>query len=150
MAKVKRPESVLAVIYTSDRQILLLKRRLPPAGVWQSVTASLQWGETPMQAARREVFEETGLQVGEALCETDVVNRFEIVSDARPLYAPGVVENTEYVFNLELPAVSAIRLDPAEHSEYSWQPVDRALDMVWSRTNRQAIIALPKKAVREV
>ncbi|MGW8310783.1 MAG: NUDIX domain-containing protein, partial [Thiogranum sp.] len=40
----KRPESVLVVIYTASGEVLMLERQ-QPAGYWQSVTGSLEWGE---------------------------------------------------------------------------------------------------------
>jgi len=55
----KRPESVLVVIHTPRGEVLLLRRR-QPADFWQSVTGSLEWGESTAQAARRELAEETG------------------------------------------------------------------------------------------
>ncbi len=56
----KRPESVLVVVHTAD-QVLLLER-VRPAGFWQSVTGSLEAGETASQAAIRELGEETGFR----------------------------------------------------------------------------------------
>ena len=61
----RRPESVLLVVHTPQRQTLLLKRT-PPRSFWQSVTGSMNWsGETPVQTALRELREETGIKVGE-------------------------------------------------------------------------------------
>ncbi len=54
------PESVLVVVYARPDQVLLLERRDRP-GFWQSVTGSLEPGEAPRDAARRELAEETGL-----------------------------------------------------------------------------------------
>ncbi|MDH3954436.1 MAG: NUDIX domain-containing protein, partial [Gammaproteobacteria bacterium] len=56
----RRPESVLVVVCSDDRQVLLLRRRRP-FEFWQSVTGSLLPGETHEEAARRELMEETGL-----------------------------------------------------------------------------------------
>ena len=50
----KRPESVLVVVYTQQLDVLLICRQ-KPAGFWQSVTGSLEPGETPSQAAGREL-----------------------------------------------------------------------------------------------
>ena len=61
----KRPESVLVVVYTAADEVLVLLRRQPP-DFWQSVTGSLRWDEThPLDAARRELREETGLDAAE-------------------------------------------------------------------------------------
>mgnify|MGYP000579588574 CR=1 FL=1 len=58
----KRPVSVLVLIHTPERQILLLERASHP-GYWQSVTGS-QEGDEPLDAtARREVLEETGIDI---------------------------------------------------------------------------------------
>ena len=46
----KRPVSVLVVIHTTDLLVLLLERAAH-AGYWQSVTGSLEEGETAPQAA---------------------------------------------------------------------------------------------------
>ncbi|HEY5567780.1 MAG TPA: NUDIX domain-containing protein, partial [Gammaproteobacteria bacterium] len=50
---------MLVVIYTRALDCLLLER-VVPADFWQSVTGTLDWGETPAAAAAREVLEETG------------------------------------------------------------------------------------------
>jgi dATP pyrophosphohydrolase len=136
----KRPESVLIVVYTDNAEVLLLRRLKAPAGVWQSVTGGLRWDETPGQAARREVFEETGLDAQPVA--TGIVNTFEIVPAARPRYAPGVRENTEHVFRLRLAAPYPVRLDAREHSDYCWLAAGQAAGRVWSWTNRRAIAAL--------
>ncbi|MGB5856719.1 MAG: NUDIX domain-containing protein, partial [Oceanisphaera sp.] len=74
----KHPESVLILIHTDD-QVLLLQR-LDNSDFWQSVTGSLELGETRYQAAVRELAEETGLQLGAGveLIETGRRVRFEI------------------------------------------------------------------------
>ena len=144
MAEFKRPESVLMVIHTALGEVLQLRRR-EPADFWQSVTGSLKEGETPGQAALREVREETGLQADAGLTDSGVVNRYPIHPAWRAKFAPEVTENTEYVFWLRLPACTAIRLDPAEHVEYRWLPRDEAVALASSRTDREAILKLAPK-----
>lgn len=59
----KLPVSVLVVIYAEDtKRVLMLQRRDDPA-FWQSVTGSLEAGETAAQAAVREVKEEVAIDV---------------------------------------------------------------------------------------
>jgi dATP pyrophosphohydrolase len=139
----KRPESVLVVVYARTGQVLLLRRRQPP-DFWQSVTGSLRWGaESPEQAARRELLEETGLRAGAELQATGVQNRFVILPAWRARYAPDVTHNLEHVFRLCLAAPTAIQLHPSEHTEYGWFSRDEALARASSSTNRAAIRALP-------
>jgi dATP pyrophosphohydrolase len=138
----KRPESVLVVVYTQDGKVLLLRRKTP-ADFWQSVTGSLEWNETPEQAARRELFEETGLQDNGRLQDCRVTNEFPILPAWRARYAPDVQSNTEHVFSLQLPCAQEIRLSENEHVEYCWLPAPEAAERAFSWTNRDAINALP-------
>ena len=141
----KRPESILLVIYTRCGDALLLKRCTPPFGVWQSVSGSLHWDEQPETAARRELAEETGIVHTGALAATGVVNRFEIVPEARHLYAPDTVINIEHVYTLELAEQLPVHIDPAEHSAYRWLPVSEAVDQVWSWSNKAALKSVQER-----
>ena len=59
----KIPISVLVVIYTASNEVLLLERKDHP-GYWQSVTGSLDALDEPLiEAAARELLEETGIDV---------------------------------------------------------------------------------------
>ena len=136
----KQPVSILVVIYAQDsKRVLMLQRRDDP-DFWQSVTGSLEAGETASQAAMREVKEEVTIDVvSEQLtlmdCQRPV--EFEIFQHLRHRYAPGVVRNTESWFCLALPHEREIVF--TEHLAYQWldAPVAAALTKSWS--NRQAI-----------
>ena len=133
----KRPESVLVVVYTAAGEILLLERH-EPAGWWQSVTGSLEPGEAPHQAAVRELAEETGL-AADGLVDLEMSHRFTIAPAWRHKFAPGVTENLEHAFALELPGPADIRLDSAEHRGYAWLSRAAALAQASSWSNRAAL-----------
>ncbi len=135
----KIPVSVLVVIYTAARQVLLLERADHP-GYWQSVTGSCDPGETPLETAIREVAEETGLDARKyLLSDWRQTYEFEIYAEWRHRYAPGVTHNTEHVFGLQLPDIEAITLAPREHLNYCWLPLEAAKDKVFSWTNAAAL-----------
>jgi dATP pyrophosphohydrolase len=141
----KIPESVLVVIHTPQREVLLLERADNP-GFWQSVTGSR---DTPQEAlvrtAAREVQEETGITAREAdLRDWALVNIYEIYPAWRARYAPGVTQNTEHVFSLCVPSGSAVTLSPREHTAFCWLPWREAADRCFSPSNAEAILLLPQ------
>ncbi len=146
----KIPESVLVVIFSADLQVLLLERADKP-GFWQSVTGSKDAIDEPLrETAIREVFEETGLQIGSpaipesALIDWNLSNIYEIYPVWRHRYAPGVTHNTEHVFGLQVPSNMAITLAEREHLNHQWLPWRAAADRCFSPSNAEAILQLPQ------
>ena len=114
--------------------------RADKTGFWQSVTGSVEGDETPLQAAIREVHEETGLDASlYDLQDWQASNVYEIYPHWRHRYAPGVVENREHLFGLELPSALPIKLEPNEHVRYEWVDWREAADRVFSWTNVDAL-----------
>lgn len=141
----KTPISALVLIHTQDLQVLIMERA-DKAHFWQSVTGSLEGAETPKQAAMREVFEETGLDSNQYdLQDWHTSNIYEIYPHWRHRYAPGVVENIEHLFGLELPKVMPIKLAPDEHVRYEWVDWREAAKRVFSWTNVAALKKLGER-----
>ncbi len=150
----KLPCSVLVVIHTAALDVLLIERARQP-GFWQSVTGSLDAPDEPLrEAARREVFEETGIVVGgaevpeSALRDWALRNEYEIYPLWRHRYAPGVWKNVEHVYALQVPAGTPVRLSPREHCASRWLPWDAAAAACFSASNAEAIRQLPRRLAR--
>jgi dATP pyrophosphohydrolase len=133
----RRPESVLIVIYTAAGEFLLLERRKPP-GFWQSVTGSLEWGETADACARRELIEETGITQG-VLVNLQWTQVYEVLPAFGKKYAPGVTRNLEHAFALKLREQVPVTLSESEHVQYRWLPAAQAIALASSSTNRAVI-----------
>ena len=148
----KIPESVLVVIHTVDLDVLLIERADRP-GFWQSVTGSKDALDEPNElTARREVFEETGIEIGSPavpltnLRDWQLRNVYEIYPVWRHRYAPGVTHNTEHVFGLRVPRDVPVILSPREHTAQAWLPWREAADKCFSASNAEAILQLPRLA----
>jgi dATP pyrophosphohydrolase len=150
----KIPESVLVVIYTPALDILLIKRA-DATDFWQSVTGSKDaLDESFEETARREVFEETGIDCRtgspwqHGLQDWGLENVYEIYPQWRHRYADGVFFNTEHLFGLQVPVGTAVRVSPREHTAFQWLPYTQAADACFSSSNAEACLLLPRFAAR--
>src|SRR5918999_2440835 len=139
----KLPLSVLVVVYTAEREVLLLERAAR-AGFWQSVTGSLDRpDELAAAAAAREVREETGIDAASGrLAAWNVAYTFEIYPQWRHRFAPGVTHNTERLFSLELAQRAPVVVSAQEHTAFTWLPWREAARKCFSWSNRDAILMI--------
>ena len=133
----KRPESVLVVVFTLEQEILLLQRADDKA-FWQSVTGCLEAEEVPIDAARRELLEETGI-ADARLIDCHYSDSFSIRPQWRHRFQPGSTRNLEHVFLAELPTRCDVSIEPQEHLDYRWVSITQAIEELWSETNRRAL-----------
>ncbi|HEX4859259.1 MAG TPA: dihydroneopterin triphosphate diphosphatase [Usitatibacteraceae bacterium] len=141
----KIPVSTLVVVHTPEAEVLLIERADRP-GYWQSVTGSQDAGETLTETAIREVAEETGIRAADhVLSDWHRENVYEIFPVWRHRYAPGVTHNTEHVFGLLVPSRLPVVLRPEEHLQHVWLRADKAAELCFSWSNREAILEVPKR-----
>ncbi|ASK26418.1 dihydroneopterin triphosphate diphosphatase [Neisseria chenwenguii] len=140
----KYPVSALVVLHDGAGNILLIERTAPQ-GFWQSVTGSLEPGETIAETARREVREETGIKLSDGqLLDWHESTVYEIYHHWRHRYPAGVFENREHIFSARIGRDTPIRLRPEEHVRYGWFPAAVAAEKVFSPSNKRAILELGK------
>jgi 8-oxo-dGTP diphosphatase len=65
-----------------EGRVLLVRRAKPPAGLWSLPGGHVEFGETALEAARRELFEETGV----AADLTELVGLYEIIREKPPIH----------------------------------------------------------------
>ena len=119
---------------TGDEALLL--HRTPERGAfWQILTGRREPGESPLATAARELHEETGFAppLGD-LRDLDYVHSFALDStvaaapDNASARAPVFARET--AFALRVPPGCEPRLDPREHDDYRWLPIDCALRLL--------------------
>ena len=119
----QEPTRTVAVALIRETQdgpeALVLERRPERGGFWQTVTGRFEEGETPAQAAARELFEETGAQV--PVMDLGYQHSF-CVGEAQP---PRLVQ--EHGFAAQVPADFKPTLS-AEHTRAEWLPIDAAIE----------------------
>lgn len=165
MSGTKIPVSVLVVIISPDRDFLLIERA-DKAGYWQSVTGSLDFqDESPLDAAVRELEEETGFKA-RAVESPTVLNAepsalltpgilrpwphqlsYEIFEHWRHRYPPGTLKNTEHWFMVCVPAGFQPRLAKTEHVGHAWLKAEEAAARCFSPNNAEAILELDRRIV---
>ena len=138
--KYKNNQSVLVVIYAENtRRVLMLQRR-DDVDFWQSVTGSLETGETPTETAIRELWEEVRLKIeakSTALFDCNESVEFEIFPHFRYKYAPNVTHCREHWFLLAVAQEFTPEL--TEHLAFQWVSPTRAIQMTKSPNNAEAI-----------
>lgn len=159
----RRPDKVLVYLYrraaAADERAphtpaeakaalryLLLQRhaeRTQTGEIWQTVVGTVRWGEERIQAARREVFEETGLTMLRGITAIGYAFTFPIrLSENQPSwYAPGrtTIDNT--VFAAEVIGPRPVRLS-TEHRAFGWFSFEEALDKLHWQEEREALLRL--------
>jgi 8-oxo-dGTP pyrophosphatase MutT (NUDIX family) len=145
----RRPDKVIIYLYrrTVSGQIeyLLLQRRFSSkAGrIWQTAVGSAQWSEDLVEAARREVFEETGLTRLQGITAIGYAFHFpfRLPEGYISEYAPEVCAIRNTVFAAEVVSARPIHLSH-EHVAYDWFSLEVALNKVHWPEEREALTRL--------
>ena len=140
MMQYKNNQSVLVVIYAKDTNRVLMLQRQDDPDFWQSVTGTIESGETPKNTAIRELWEEVRLDISEnstALFDCKESIEFEIFPHFRYKYAPNVTHCREHWFLLAMEQ----EFEPvlSEHLAYQWVFPEQAIQMTKSSNNAEAI-----------
>jgi 8-oxo-dGTP diphosphatase len=129
------------VVWHGDRVLLVQRAKPPRRGQWSLPGGAQQLGETLIDAARREVKEEAGLEVelGEVIVTLDLIERD---ADGRVRY--------HYVLIDFVAEASGAELRPGDDAaEARWFTLEEAERLgLWSETLRVIGLAKDKRACR--
>jgi lipoyl(octanoyl) transferase len=109
--------TVSVVPVGADGRVLLLRRSASRGGFWQQVTGRLERGESPEDAARRELREETGADV--PVVPLDYRHAFALDPSLNRVRPGTLALVEETAFAARLPPAFAPVLS-GEHEEHEW------------------------------
>jgi 8-oxo-dGTP pyrophosphatase MutT (NUDIX family) len=109
----------------------------PLAGIWQPVTGRIARGETALDAARREVREETGLESDLWWCLESMTTFFDAVDDSIQLLP---------LFAVELGARDTVRLSP-EHVAARFVSAREAAKLYLWEAQRRGLAAVRREVL---
>jgi 8-oxo-dGTP pyrophosphatase MutT (NUDIX family) len=123
-------------------EVLAVQRCAELGGYWHTIAGGIEPGESPEEAARRELAEETGLRV--ETVGAAFVNRHPLDQEppeSRARFAPGITEVPVHAYLVDVPDDWEPELD-WEHDEYRWCRAESAADAYrWPETG-EALRAL--------
>ena len=142
----RAPFQVLVYPYrrTKDGQLeyALLKRA--DQGFWQAIAGGGEDGESPLDAARRETYEEAGIPPASDFLQLDTVEPVR-VTEFRDSYLWGedVYVIPQYCFGVAAQDIT-IQISH-EHSEYQWLAYEKADRLMKYDGNKTALWELDKR-----
>ena len=134
-----RPIVGIGIVVIKDDQVLLVRRGKPPnVGAWTLPGGAQELGETAEEAGRRELLEETGLEVGPM--------HFAATVDNIRRDADGRIRFHYTIIDFAARFVSGEPVAATDVSEATWARLD-ALDEynLWSEAHR--VIAIARRLV---
>ena len=139
MEKVIRKIQVIIFRKNPNLEILMLKVIPERGGFWQCVTGKVEEGEDEVDAAFREVKEETGISSDKVKHVLKDIYSFEYLKNNRKIH--------ETVFGFEV--FPDIGIDTTknvykEHTEYAWFSPEKAIEISSFDSQKQSILHLLK------
>lgn len=114
----RHPIPAVAAVIVRDGEILLVKRGTEPSkGKWSVPGGSIEWGETLTDALKREINEETGLEI-EII---RLIGVSDLIVDSGPAYHYVLIDY------LARPIGGNLRRG-SDAAEVQWVPVDKLSD----------------------
>ncbi len=145
----RAPFQVLVYPYrfTASGQVEYALLQRVDNGFWQAVAGGGEDQETPLQAARREAFEEAGLPLNAAFIQLDTVEPIPISEfKERRLWSPDLYVIPQYCFGATCPGISITLSE--EHSQYRWAGYEQALKLIKYHGNKTALWELDQRLKR--
>jgi dATP pyrophosphohydrolase len=130
-------------------QYALFLRPKTAGGFWQAIAGGVEQGETVLMAARREMYEETGikpdgrfmmLRSNASIPVTGITGEFT--------WGPDILTAQEYCFGAQVTDKNLTLSQ--EHVEYRWMDYETALTLLKYDSNKHALWELNERLTRQI
>jgi putative (di)nucleoside polyphosphate hydrolase len=122
------------MLLNADREVFVGQRIDMPSDAWQMPQGGIDKGERPLDAAWREMLEETGTDKADLLGESRGWLRYDLPEDLAPLLWKGRYRGQEQKwFAFRFTGTDAdlnIDTDHAEFSTWQWAPMAKLPDLI--------------------
>ena len=119
-------------------EFLILKRIESRGGFWQGVTGAPENGESLIEAAKRELFEETGYKLV-TLTQTGKFYVIPMEDRWKDIYPKNTTEIPEYLFIAKIDDLGPPNIDPIEHDDWKWCSYEDAMKYLSLDDNKKAL-----------
>jgi len=144
----RAPFQVLVLPYrmTQNGGILYAVFKRQDAGYWQGIAGGGEDAEAPLDAAKREAFEEAGIEPTSRFLRLDSTATIPVVGVCGFMWGPDVLVIPQYCFGVRVEREQLTM--SAEHTEYAWMDYDSAAEALRWDSNRNALWELDHRLRR--
>ncbi len=139
------------IIPNGDILYVVFKRESSTGGYWQGIAGGGEDGESPLQTAKREVYEEAGIQPDSEFIRLDSMAMIPVVDVCGFKWGKDVLVIPQYCFGVKVED-DQLQLSN-EHTEYKWMDYDGASKVLHWENNKNALWELDyriRKRLQEI
>lgn len=126
-----------AIVFNDDYKVLMLRREVKVERFktgWEFIKGALKVDENYLEAALREIKEETNINV-KFIDEIEDTMEVDARYRQKPHY--DYVRKKALVF---LYVEGEVKIDKSEHKDYKWMKFEEAIDKVWVEFGKEILI----------
>ncbi len=139
---IKRKVQVVVFCKEPKQKVLLLQTNAKRNCIWQNITGSVDEGEEFLEAAYRELEEETGITKSEIIHWQQLALEYKFVDR----WSKQVVEQVYFaqISNEKIPI-----LDPGEHDHFNWVELDKISETSYNYKSNYEVFLKAKECFEE-